>query len=220
SIINSSGSNEDTLVRPKCSIVVSRGVHASKEQGRPYVITSVGVNGIRKSTNLAKISYWLQQHNISFMMLACTFRSGAVEQLPIRARKLHLNSYICVCIAGVLVAILVHQKISGFFKGRVLMLLKNYPTKNVQVIIVTNGRRIFGHVDPWLPGVRIPIGELPLYTALGRIRPYVFKYFRNHDAFEFFNRDIQIALDVPILVYKALEQFLHDLDRIHDVTIH
>ncbi|KAI3967819.1 hypothetical protein MKW92_025618 [Papaver armeniacum] len=85
---------EDALVRiltPKRSIDVLRDVHAAKEQGRPYVITFVGVNGVGKSTNLAKIAYWLQQHNISVMMAACdTFRSGAVEQLRTHARRLQI----------------------------------------------------------------------------------------------------------------------------------
>ncbi|MCL7051757.1 hypothetical protein MKW94_002574, partial [Papaver nudicaule] len=76
---------------PKRSIDVLRDVHAAKEQGRPYVITFVGVNGVGKSTNLAKIAYWLQQHNISVMMAACdTFRSGAVEQLRTHARRLQI----------------------------------------------------------------------------------------------------------------------------------
>ncbi|RZC72161.1 hypothetical protein C5167_035351 [Papaver somniferum] len=85
---------EDALVRiltPKRSIDVLRDVHAAKEQGRPYVITFVGVNGVGKSTNLAKIAYWLQQHSISVMMAACdTFRSGAVEQLRTHARRLQI----------------------------------------------------------------------------------------------------------------------------------
>ncbi|KAI3872331.1 hypothetical protein MKX03_019598 [Papaver bracteatum] len=85
---------EDALLRiltPKRSIDVLRDVHAAKEQGRPYVITFVGVNGVGKSTNLAKIAYWLQKKDISVMMAACdTFRSGAVEQLQTHARSLQI----------------------------------------------------------------------------------------------------------------------------------
>ncbi|KAI3954370.1 hypothetical protein MKW92_028730 [Papaver armeniacum] len=86
---------EDAVVRiltPKRSINVLRDVYAAKEQGRPYVITFVGVNGVGKSTNLAKIAYWLQeQKDISVMMAACdTFRSGAVEQLRTHARRLQI----------------------------------------------------------------------------------------------------------------------------------
>eukprot|EP01018_Ginkgo_biloba_P025103 Gb_32213 [translate_table: standard] len=85
---------EEALLRiltPKRSIDILRDVHAAKEQGKPYVIVFVGVNGVGKSTNLAKVAYWLLQHNVSVMMAACdTFRSGAVEQLRTHARRLQI----------------------------------------------------------------------------------------------------------------------------------
>lgn len=85
---------EEALVRiltPRRSIDILRDVHAAKEQGKPYVIVFVGVNGVGKSTNLAKVAYWLLQHNINVMMAACdTFRSGAVEQLRTHARRLQI----------------------------------------------------------------------------------------------------------------------------------
>ncbi|XP_017699081.2 signal recognition particle receptor subunit alpha-like [Phoenix dactylifera] len=85
---------EEALLRiltPKRSIDILRDVHAAKEQGKPYVVVFVGVNGVGKSTNLAKVAYWLLQHNISVMMAACdTFRSGAVEQLRTHARRLQI----------------------------------------------------------------------------------------------------------------------------------
>ncbi|XP_058069129.1 uncharacterized protein LOC131218545 [Magnolia sinica] len=85
---------EEALLRiltPRRSIDILRDVHAAKEQGKPYVVVFVGVNGVGKSTNLAKVAYWLLQHNISVMMAACdTFRSGAVEQLRTHARRLQI----------------------------------------------------------------------------------------------------------------------------------
>ncbi|XP_030953401.1 signal recognition particle receptor subunit alpha-like [Quercus lobata] len=85
---------EEALVRiltPRRSIDILRDVHAAKEQGKPYVVVFVGVNGVGKSTNLAKVAYWLLQHNVSVMMAACdTFRSGAVEQLRTHARRLQI----------------------------------------------------------------------------------------------------------------------------------
>ncbi|PIA54810.1 hypothetical protein AQUCO_00901004v1 [Aquilegia coerulea] len=85
---------EEALVRiltPKRSIDILRDVHAAKEQGKPYVVVFVGVNGVGKSTNLAKVAYWLQQHKVNVMMAACdTFRSGAVEQLRTHARRLNI----------------------------------------------------------------------------------------------------------------------------------
>ncbi|KAI3782079.1 hypothetical protein L2E82_12111 [Cichorium intybus] len=85
---------EDALVRiltPRRSIDILRDVHVAKEQRKPYVVVFVGVNGVGKSTNLAKVAYWLQQHDINVMMAACdTFRSGAVEQLRTHARRLQI----------------------------------------------------------------------------------------------------------------------------------
>ncbi|KAG9448891.1 hypothetical protein H6P81_008856 [Aristolochia fimbriata] len=85
---------EEALLRiltPKRSIDILRDVHAAKEQGKPYVVVFVGVNGVGKSTNLAKVAYWLLQHKVSVMMAACdTFRSGAVEQLRTHARRLQI----------------------------------------------------------------------------------------------------------------------------------
>ncbi|EOA16228.1 hypothetical protein CARUB_v10004371mg [Capsella rubella] len=88
---------EDALVRiltPRRSIDILRDVNAAKEQRRPYVVVFVGVNGVGKSTNLAKVAYWLQQHKVSVMMAACdTFRAGAVEQLRTHARRLQIPIY-------------------------------------------------------------------------------------------------------------------------------
>ncbi|XP_006659504.1 signal recognition particle receptor subunit alpha [Oryza brachyantha] len=85
---------EEALLRiltPRRSIDILRDVHAAKERGKPYVIVFVGVNGVGKSTNLAKVAYWLLQHNLSVMLAACdTFRSGAVEQLRTHSRRLQI----------------------------------------------------------------------------------------------------------------------------------
>ncbi|CAI9089380.1 OLC1v1023945C1 [Oldenlandia corymbosa var. corymbosa] len=85
---------EEAIVRvltPRRSIDILRDVYAAKDQGKPYVMAFVGVNGVGKSTNLAKVAYWLQQHNVRVMIAACdTFRAGAVEQLRIHACKLQI----------------------------------------------------------------------------------------------------------------------------------
>ncbi len=49
---------EEALVRiltPKKSIDILRDAKNAKDSGRPYVISFVGVNGVGKSTNLAKV---------------------------------------------------------------------------------------------------------------------------------------------------------------------
>ena len=37
---------------------------ALQARGKPYVIVFVGVNGVGKSTNLAKVAYWLLQNQV------------------------------------------------------------------------------------------------------------------------------------------------------------
>jgi signal recognition particle receptor subunit alpha len=79
------------ILTPKRSIDILREVRASKERGKPYVIVFVGVNGVGKSTNLAKVAYWLCQNGQKVMIAACdTFRSGAVEQLKTHCARLNV----------------------------------------------------------------------------------------------------------------------------------
>ena len=57
----------------------------------PYVIVMVGINGVGKSTTLAKIAYYLKNNKCSPIIAACdTFRSGAVEQLAVHAKCLDI----------------------------------------------------------------------------------------------------------------------------------
>ena len=73
---------EDSILRilsPNRNINILRDVRAKSS---PYVIVFCGVNGVGKSTNLAKIANWLIVNDVKVLVIACdTFRAGAIEQL-------------------------------------------------------------------------------------------------------------------------------------------
>ncbi|KYN28419.1 Signal recognition particle receptor subunit alpha like protein [Trachymyrmex cornetzi] len=79
------------ILSPKRRIDILRDALEAKNSNRPYVMTFCGVNGVGKSTNLAKICFWLIENNFRVLIAACdTFRAGAVEQL--RTHMRHLNA--------------------------------------------------------------------------------------------------------------------------------
>ncbi|NWY68866.1 SRPRA protein, partial [Erithacus rubecula] len=78
------------ILQPQRRVDVLRDVMDAQRHRRPYVVTFCGVNGVGKSTNLAKISFWLIENGFSVLIAACdTFRAGAVEQLRTHTRRLN-----------------------------------------------------------------------------------------------------------------------------------
>lgn len=70
------------ILSPKHRVNVLRDVMDAKSKDRPYVITFCGVNGVGKSTNLAKVCFWLLDNGYRVLVVGGdTFRAGAVEQL-------------------------------------------------------------------------------------------------------------------------------------------
>jgi signal recognition particle receptor subunit alpha len=82
------------ILTPKKNYDILSEASKVRETGEPYVIAFIGVNGVGKSTNLAKVAYLFKSQGFSVMFAACdNFRAGAVEQLKTHGRALDIPVY-------------------------------------------------------------------------------------------------------------------------------
>ncbi len=64
-------------------------VELVKTSPKPYVVVFMGVNGVGKTTTIAKVAFKLKSNGLKPVVVAAdTFRAGALEQLEIHAKRL------------------------------------------------------------------------------------------------------------------------------------
>jgi len=85
----------EQLLTPKRNIDILKEAVSAQKKGQVYSMVFIGVNGVGKSTSLAKTAYYLKtKGNLKVMIVACdNFRSGAIEQLETHCKCLDIFLY-------------------------------------------------------------------------------------------------------------------------------
>lgn len=84
--------NAITEIIDNGSVDLLANIEESKQNGEPYKIMFVGINGTGKTTTIAKMATYLEKHGYSSVFGASdTFRAGAIEQLEHHAKNLNLK---------------------------------------------------------------------------------------------------------------------------------
>lgn len=103
-------------------------------QNSPYIILLVGVNGVGKTTTIAKLTKLFLNNENSVVIAACdTFRAAAIEQLQIWANRLNVH-------------MVKHQH--GSDPSAVLYDAVNYcKARNIDILLVDTAGRIHSKVN-------------------------------------------------------------------------
>ncbi|GKS59924.1 signal recognition particle receptor FtsY [Nitrospira sp.] len=96
---------------------------------RPFVVLTVGVNGVGKTTTVAKIAQRLQQAGISPLLVAAdTFRAAAIEQLQVWGRRIGVD--------------VVHQRTGADPAAVVFDGLATAKSRGVDVVLIDTAGRL------------------------------------------------------------------------------
>ncbi len=71
---------------------VLKKIKEKRKQGKPYIITFVGINGSGKTTTIAKMAKYFMNNNLKIVLVAGdTFRAAAIQQLEEHANNLGIK---------------------------------------------------------------------------------------------------------------------------------
>ena len=74
------------------SISIDELASEKKKKGEPLKILFLGINGVGKTTTIAKLAYYFKNKGYSVVMAAAdTFRAGSIEQIKHHAEKLNVR---------------------------------------------------------------------------------------------------------------------------------
>jgi fused signal recognition particle receptor len=83
---------KSALIREVVNIIKPFSQSLAVPEDRPFVIMVVGVNGVGKTTTIAKLGKYFLDRNLKVVLGAAdTFRAAAIEQLEIWAKRLNIE---------------------------------------------------------------------------------------------------------------------------------
>ncbi|MFO0775496.1 MAG: signal recognition particle-docking protein FtsY [Nitrospiraceae bacterium] len=114
------------------SLATSQGeslIEAIRKGPRPFVLLTVGVNGVGKTTTVAKLAQRLTQSGLTPLLVAGdTFRAAAIEQLQVWAQRLGVE--------------IVHQRPGSDPAAVVFDGLAAAKSRNVDVVLIDTAGRL------------------------------------------------------------------------------
>ena len=145
-----------------------RGLVPSRICGQDEQVLRVMENYRRKPTELEKYIYMIALQDRNETLFYRVVMEHIEEMMPI----------IYTPVVGKACQEFGHifRRARGMFitledKGEIKDVLRNWPEKDVRVIVVTDGERILGLGDLGANGMGIPVGKLSLYTACAGCHP-------------------------------------------------
>ncbi|WP_240931374.1 signal recognition particle-docking protein FtsY [Acidianus sulfidivorans] len=103
-----------------------------KKSPKPFVIVFFGINGVGKTTTIAKFAYMLKEHGLRVIVAASdTFRAAAQEQLALHCEKLEIP--------------IVKGKYGGDPASVAFDAIKSAKSRGIDVVLIDTAGRM--HVD-------------------------------------------------------------------------